>query len=238
MNTKSKVAGIVIGPGVFTYRLFYIPFKKPSGLEGNIMGSVFRDVEDGILIMRVRERHYVEDKVWNSLDTKEWFDVTVPKEKEDEDSLQNMWDFVERMAVDFDSEAEWVEMNCEAVDEAAAKNIEACSFMDSRTIPNDKLCPDCKAIPGDEHQYGCDIERCADCGRKANSCGCVTKKFSRLRWEGEAHFMDAIEAYQLWAVGPPWVPFPPGTPNCVPDFNTLYGGDFVWNPEKVRWDRS
>lgn len=34
-------------------------------------------------------------------------------------------------------------------------------------------CHDCGAKPGDMHEYGCDMERCARCGGQSISCPCV-----------------------------------------------------------------
>jgi hypothetical protein len=40
---------------------------------------------------------------------------------------------------------------------------------------DEKTCHDCGAHEGEIHQWGCDMERCPQCGGQLISCGCVYK---------------------------------------------------------------
>lgn len=47
-------------------------------------------------------------------------------------------------------------------------------------------CGDCGAMPGELHDAGCDVERCADCGGQWISCGCPNPaRHPRLIWTGQ-----------------------------------------------------
>lgn len=46
-------------------------------------------------------------------------------------------------------------------------------------------CPDCDAVPGEEHGDNCDVERCAGCGNQRLGCDCGDLAgLPRLRWTG------------------------------------------------------
>lgn len=45
-------------------------------------------------------------------------------------------------------------------------------------------CPDCECRYGDEHRFGCDVERCSRCGQQRISCGCPNHDPQESRWMG------------------------------------------------------
>lgn len=45
-------------------------------------------------------------------------------------------------------------------------------------------CPDCAVAPGENHQHGCDIARCKNCGGQALSCGCEEELLGEDKWDG------------------------------------------------------
>lgn len=48
-----------------------------------------------------------------------------------------------------------------------------------------KKCPDCQVAPGQEHQSGCDVERCSVCKGQWLSCGHEEHDPSLSKWTGE-----------------------------------------------------
>jgi hypothetical protein len=51
--------------------------------------------------------------------------------------------------------------------------------------PMSDKCPDCGVSPGEEHQSGCDVERCSVCKGQWISCGHEEHDSSLSKWMGE-----------------------------------------------------
>ena len=45
-------------------------------------------------------------------------------------------------------------------------------------------CHDCGAKPGEEHNPGCDVERCSVCKGQFIGCGCEGHDSSKVKWTG------------------------------------------------------
>jgi len=50
--------------------------------------------------------------------------------------------------------------------------------------PKPTKCHDCNAEPGEQHDGGCDVERCSACGGQWISCGCEGHDPRFARWTG------------------------------------------------------
>lgn len=98
-------------------------------------------------------------------------------------------------------------------------------------------CPDCAVKPGENHQPGCDVERCAFCGGQMISCNCLgkpeeIKDEDLLPWTGFWPGEVECEKYGLYSKmvpGKGWVKCAKDDPEASHDLNTLYS--------KYRWDR-
>ena len=94
-------------------------------------------------------------------------------------------------------------------------------------------CPDCGVPPGEDHESGCDVERCASCGGQRLSCGCYDQPCN-LPWTGE--WPDVAECRNLgWYAklvpGKGWMTCQAEDENAVPDLNRFYT-QAVWDPYK------
>ena len=94
-------------------------------------------------------------------------------------------------------------------------------------------CPDCDAAIGEEHD-DCDVARCLHtglsrlgCDGEGHDCG---QDVWTGRWPGDAE----CEEFGWYAVGPPWVSCPPGTPGAGPDLNRL-ATEARWDRDQRRW---
>jgi hypothetical protein len=86
-------------------------------------------------------------------------------------------------------------------------------------------CHDCGAKPGEFHQSGCDVERCARCGHQAIACNCIyevcgmdveTMEFDHpdVYTGGPTQAMQVIWAAQWGHKRLPWTGKWPGEAEC------------------------
>lgn len=100
-------------------------------------------------------------------------------------------------------------------------------------------CPDCAVHLGEEHQLGCDIERCPKCGTQLIACGCFTIDISdehsewdlagltlyqREKWTGITYEKEKLycEEHNLWVkwTSGGWENTTADDPNRLHDINT------------------
>lgn len=102
-------------------------------------------------------------------------------------------------------------------------------------------CPDCGVEINEVHLEGCDVERCARCGRQRISCGCARysdlRRRRRLPWTGT--WPGVADCHRLgWFVkmGPGgWQRCGRRDPAAVEDLNRLYV-EGRWNAERDEWE--
>ncbi len=110
------------------------------------------------------------------------------------------------------------------------------------TEESKRPCGDCGVEVGEEHLSGCDIERCACCGRQAISCECTEEQaaaYPRLRWTGIWPGVAECEAWGWYASlipGVGWTRCLPNDPGAGADLNRLYV-EAIWNPKVGRFER-
>ncbi|MFV2016029.1 MAG: hypothetical protein ACC656_11400 [Candidatus Heimdallarchaeota archaeon] len=101
-------------------------------------------------------------------------------------------------------------------------------------------CSDCAVKVGEEHQLGCDIERCPKCGTQLISCGCFTididdgavaewdiaslSLYKREKWSGVSYEKEMLycEEHNLWVkwINNGWENTTIDDPNRTHDINT------------------
>ena len=103
-------------------------------------------------------------------------------------------------------------------------------------------CPDCKAMPGERHQDGCDVERCPKCGGQLISCRHTVLVDNRIPWSGEWPGEMECREFDWWVYwgdapvhGGPWIRCERDHPGARADLNRLYMGEAVWSIEQKRW---
>ena len=107
-------------------------------------------------------------------------------------------------------------------------------------------CPDCDAKVGELHGYGCDVERCPECGMQLLGCGCDvgSEHDERIPWDGKWPGEAECEEYGFYSYFDPKDPKADRTncghiscektdPRGSHDLNRLYR-DCVWDADKKK----
>jgi len=106
-------------------------------------------------------------------------------------------------------------------------------------------CGDCGAKPGEHHQPGCDVERCARCGGQSIGCHCIYEvngiNYSTLEethpevyMQGPTPEMEAKWDAEWGSRRMPWTGEWPGEAECREfGFWSVFGPDL--SPPQVGW---
>ena len=107
-------------------------------------------------------------------------------------------------------------------------------------------CPDCGAEPDELHAFGCDVERCPQCGGQLLSCSCFAgcddedAIVGRMPWAGEWPGLAECREFGLWCQrnpdGPGWLPCARDVPGATEDLNRLPTA-CTWDPAARQWVR-
>jgi hypothetical protein len=90
--------------------------------------------------------------------------------------------------------------------------------------PLQPYCPECKALIGEPHRPGCDVERCTACRGQRLLCDCLGHDPIAACWTGEWPGAAACRELGWWAVRDPrsgWRPCLEGTLGAREDINRL-----------------
>lgn len=103
-------------------------------------------------------------------------------------------------------------------------------------------CPDCAVAPGACHLDGCDVERCAACGRQRVSCECGRRsdalRQTRLPWTGEWPGVADCRDLGWYCRRAPdgWQRCEASAPGATEDLNRLATDEARWNVKRHRFE--
>lgn len=99
-------------------------------------------------------------------------------------------------------------------------------------------CPDCGVYIGAEHQDGCDVERCPDCGGQMISCDCEDEiVMPRIAWSGEWPGIKECQEFGWYSKMVPkygWIGCDKEDIGATEDLNRLVI-EGKWDREKARF---